>query len=578
MLPSEWHVFGPVAKDLVLSKAMLAAIPDSIEDDGKKMLPQKAVITNGNLDFAPFLNGATALRSAYVFIPFDLDHDREIDFGFGADFWFAAYLDGELFCDNLETGNWNHPPTATDYIESMMLSKGKHLLAIRFVSGSGSSQLCAAVFHGQKSVGMRSRKFHVDFSRFHGQIRSRLHGANHGPLCFSGAFDFVDEHRTSGFSNVRVNESPGSVPETVDVHAIFPLFHVEANDPRNYRFRPTDDYLKSILDAGERIYYRLGESTVHGFHDITDCHKFAEICVNIIRHYNDGWADGFHHGIEYWEIGNGNNFELYEVTARAIKKYNPRFKVGGGGISGSDVDGLEFIAYCSKNKVPFDFFSWHAQVCRPSEWIDHAIENRQRLDANGFQQTENHLNAWCYQPTTAMNGRSLNADERETMFARRSGAEGAAFNASSLILFHDAHLDMAHFSWALDGFLGWLDAFGVKTKAFYAFKAFHHMMEMSQRVVAVGGRAETGLAVLAGLSTDQGMARILFSNFQDPTKCTKVQIHYLPWKGRSSCQIRIVDKNHHLEVIQTEEHDGGDFIIQLKLPPATVVLVDIKQA
>jgi len=35
-----------------------------------------------------------------------------------------------------------------------------------------------------------------------------------------------------------------------------------------------------------------------------DFNKWARICVNIIRHYNDGWAGGYHWGIKYWEVWN----------------------------------------------------------------------------------------------------------------------------------------------------------------------------------------------------------------------------------------------------------------------------------
>src|SRR5262245_10791984 len=62
----------------------------------------------------------------------------------------------------------------------------------------------------------------------------------------------------------------------------------------------------------------------------------------IIRHYNEGWAGGAHHGIRYWEIWNepenrpsmwsGSDqdyFRLYRIAARAIKKHNPQLKVGG---------------------------------------------------------------------------------------------------------------------------------------------------------------------------------------------------------------------------------------------------------
>ena len=35
-----------------------------------------------------------------------------------------------------------------------------------------------------------------------------------------------------------------------------------------------------------------------------DPEKWARICEHIIRHYTEGWADGYHYNIRYWEIWN----------------------------------------------------------------------------------------------------------------------------------------------------------------------------------------------------------------------------------------------------------------------------------
>ena len=46
-----------------------------------------------------------------------------------------------------------------------------------------------------------------------------------------------------------------------------------------------------------------------------DAAKWARICANIVRHYNEGWADGFHYGITYWEIWNEpDNEESIELN------------------------------------------------------------------------------------------------------------------------------------------------------------------------------------------------------------------------------------------------------------------------
>jgi hypothetical protein len=476
------------------------------------------------------------------------------------------------------------------------LSKGRHLLSVRFISGGGSSRLCVGVFHGLKGMSTTSRMFDIDFSRSNGRMKPLLHGAHHGPVCFSGAFDFSEDYRELGLSHIRTHDCPCDVPETVDVHAIFPVFQADASDPGNYHFPITDDYLKAILDVGSKVYYRLGESTEHHtrgrywIHPPSDPAKWAQICVNIIRHYNDGWAGGFHHGIEHWEVWNEpwsgscwtgtkeEYFDLYAAAARAIKEYNPRLKVGGCGAPGAGDYGNEFIEFCSQKRLPLDFFSWHSYACRPEDVLRHALENRKRLDANGFQKTESHLSEWNFLPSDLMDQWLGESAPTRNAFARMTGSEGAAFDASSLIFFHDIPLDMASCGWARSVYSGLLDTFGSRLKSFYAFKAFRHMLDTPRRVAAGGGRVETGLAVLAGQSEDGKLARILVSNFQHPSEAMKLRVRHLPWSGRSICQVRTLDAAHDLEVIRTDDHSGSDFLINLSLPPATVALVDIKQA
>ena len=170
-----------------------------------------------------------------------------------------------------------------------------------------------------------------------------------------------------------------------------PNFDADENDPKNYDFRKTDLYIKSILDCGSKVLFRLGESIEGGdpqkflrfnVHPPKDYKKWARICCNIIRHYNMGWADGFKWDIQYWEIWNeynsfGDNwtgtseeyFRLYEVAVKTIKKSFPDLKVGGPALNtciGSE-EGRKFLAYCRDNKLPLDFVSWHGYANHPKK-------------------------------------------------------------------------------------------------------------------------------------------------------------------------------------------------------------------
>ncbi|MBO5652819.1 MAG: hypothetical protein J6S44_01225, partial [Clostridia bacterium] len=149
--------------------------------------------------------------------------------------------------------------------------------------------------------------------------------------------------------------------------------------------------------AGVEPYYRLGVTIENAgavkqlwVKPPEDMEKWASVCEHIVRHYNEGWADGFHYGITYWEIwGEPDNppylwtfekeeyFRLYATTAKLLKEKHPSIKVGAYGCTGFyriwkenpemtpmeqyRVDFFhEFFDYVTKEKAPIDFFSWHS--------------------------------------------------------------------------------------------------------------------------------------------------------------------------------------------------------------------------
>ena len=133
----------------------------------------------------------------------------------------------------------------------------------------------------------------------------------------------------------------------VDIPNIFRDFSADENDPASYDFPFTDLLIKQMMAAGAEPIYRLGV-TIENYQKIrayridppSDFGKWARICEHIIRHYNEGWADGFKYGIKYWEIWNepdgqwcwktGVSPEEYGdfalATARAIHEADPEAK------------------------------------------------------------------------------------------------------------------------------------------------------------------------------------------------------------------------------------------------------------
>lgn len=277
----------------------------------------------------------------------------------------------------------------------------------------------------------------------------------------------------------------------VDVPNIFPNFDADANDPTNYDFHFTDEYIGAILKAGTQIVYRLGVSIEWASRKETsyppkDAQKWAEICEHIIRHYNEGWANGFRYDIEYWEIWNEPDmnaddcadkktwggtkaqfFDFFETAARHLKETFPQLKIGGPAICGNEAWGDEFLAEMHKREISLDFFSWHIYCVEPTEITEKAKRIRSIMRKNGYERAESILNEWNYVKDW---GRPL-----EYIRAIK-GMKGAAFCAAVMCAAQNCDVDMLMYYDARIEKV-WNGMFSSDTllplKGYYPFKMFN---------------------------------------------------------------------------------------------------------
>jgi hypothetical protein len=141
-LSDKWQVFAPLDKKSPPPTAeQLRRIPTKIMIGGKELAPTEVTTVNGILDLSSLLGGAGEGKTAWGYIPFTTSVTGKTTLGFGADWWLQAWVDGKPVCDTMEKGNGYHPPSAADHLATVDLEAGKHLLVIRFVSGSASSLL-----------------------------------------------------------------------------------------------------------------------------------------------------------------------------------------------------------------------------------------------------------------------------------------------------------------------------------------------------------------------------------------------------------------------------------------------------
>ena len=217
----------------------------------------------------------------------------------------------------------------------------------------------------------------IDFSQTQGPIKP-LNGVNSGPRTKVFTYDATDLYREAHIAYSRMHdvEYPYGSGEFVDIHCIFPNFDADVKDPASYKFALTDRYIQAAREAGAGILYRLGESIEHApvvqyVLPPKDFQKWAEICEHIIRHYNEGWADGFHWDISYWEIWNEADldelapkkktwggtkeafFDLYAITATHLKKCFPALKIGGPALAYNLTWADEFLTALQNRQIPW---------------------------------------------------------------------------------------------------------------------------------------------------------------------------------------------------------------------------------
>ncbi len=209
-------------------------------------------------------------------------------------------------------------------------------------------------------------------------------------------------------------------PYSHDVTRIFPNFDADVNDPASYDFACTDESILVTLDAGTETYFRLGETIEHQVKKHAtlppkDFHKWAEICEHIIRHYNEGWADGFELGIKYWEIWNEADlddddstnkknwggtkaqfFDLYEIAAKHLKSKFPHLKIGGPSLAGKVAWAEDFLSEMRRRDVPIDFFSWHKYAANPEQILEKGEALYKLLIEYGYGDVESLLTEYNY--------------------------------------------------------------------------------------------------------------------------------------------------------------------------------------
>ena len=348
-----------------------------------------------------------------------------------------------------------------------------------------------------------------------------MHGGGQPPLGGSGMTEYFHYLTEAGIPFSRLHDVGGVFGggRFVDIPNIFRNFDADETDPANYDFTFTDYLLKALVAAGVEPYYRLGitienQAYIKPYHTYPpkDPEKWARICEHIIRHYTEGWVDGFHYKIRYWEIWNepevqdqmmwcGTDeeyYNLYAVTAKHLKSRFPHLKIGGYASCGfyaiapvSVIDPISrlpgtippskheenllrffygFFAYIKKHNAPIDFFSWHSyadvqRVAVMDAWLHNELKQL------GYAGLETHLNEW---------------DPYATEYGT---AHHSAEVAAMMIALQHGHTDACMIYDMRTNTAPFCPLFDIKTHkpihAYYAMAAFHRLYRLGNQIETV---------------------------------------------------------------------------------------------
>jgi len=220
----------------------------------------------------------------------------------------------------------------------------------------------------------------------------------------AGPMDFSQTFQDIGLNYVRTHDFALSFDHSTIVGYADTSY--DPLDPADYYFHFTDSIVQNIYNAGGKVFYRFGQSyswdTLYSMPP-ANFDKWAQTCVQIIKHYNDGWNNGFNYNMDYFEIWNEPDLPqfwrgtvqeyiaLYRKASRAIKQYDPTLKVGGPALSNVFDEAFinEFLDSVATYNLPLDFFSYHLYYF-PNPYYFKKVNDyvRMKLDSYGLTGVE----------------------------------------------------------------------------------------------------------------------------------------------------------------------------------------------
>lgn len=411
-----------------------------------------------------------------------------------------------------------------------------------------------------------------DVSKVCGDFKP-MHGVNNGPVHNrkSDRYTNFELYKAAEIPYARNHDANFCTsyggPHTVDISAIFPDFDADPYDENSYDFACTDEYILVTEMAGTKTFYRLGQSIEHQIkkyyiYPPKDMKKWAVICEHIIRHYNEGWANGFHYNLEYWEIWNEPDgaegfedaptwqgtrqemFDLYSITATHLKECFPNIKIGGPSLSGYESWAEDFLTTMKKRNAPVDFFSWHCYTRIPEHFKEKIYIYRDILDRTGYPDAESINAEWNYV-------KGWHGTDYVDSFRAIHGCQGAAYVLAIMCVSQKAPMDMLLYYDARPcAFNGMFDYYTLEPlKGYYPFVWFSKLYGKLKEV-----RSETEIPDVYTVSgVDENGKTTTLVSYYVPEETGAEKTFSLDFGKKASYEIYLLDKDHDGTLVKTTD-------------------------
>jgi xylan 1,4-beta-xylosidase len=278
--------------------------------------------------------------------------------------------------------------------------------------------------------------------------------------------------------------------------------------------------------------------------------------------------------LDFWmgEPRESSYYELYDRSARAIKRVNPRLRVGGPTTAQAAwVD--RFLAHCKANNVPVDFASTHVYGNDKAEDVfgTHEVIPRDQMVCRSVKKVHEQILASPY-PNMPLIWSEFNA-----AYDNQSSVTDSAYMGPwmadtirqcdgltammSYWTFSDVFEEQGVVKKPFYGGFGLLAENGIPKPAFNAFTLLHRLGDVrldadSSSVVAT--RTKNGGVVLAVWGK-------IIAPEQKPVGSDVVQLEFKGLTGKHSAQVTIVDDEHGSPLPAYEKMGSPQFLSQAQI-------------